>query len=138
MAHPAPDPSVVSVWPSRHSQCPGVWDSRVVRVFEPGSCRVRSARSYGIRDLIWAMRGSMLPAPLGAVGAVAAAGAPAAGAGTPAFTSAASSSSAASVRFFRSLSENVTISLRPITRAPQIRLDTSTGDGRGERGEGAV
>src|SRR2546422_6974912 len=60
MAHPAADPSSVSVWPSRHSQCPGVWDSRVVSVFEPGSCRVRSARSYGIRDLIWAMRGSML------------------------------------------------------------------------------
>src|SRR5207244_4709888 len=71
--------------PICHSQCPGVWDSRVVRVFEPGSCRVRSARSYGIRDLIWAMRGSMLPAQLGAVGAAAAAGAPAAGAGTPAF-----------------------------------------------------
>src|SRR3989441_13105953 len=84
MAHPAADPSSVSVWPSLHSQCPGVWDSRVVRVFEPGSCRVRSARSYGIRDLIWAMRGSMLPAPLGAVGAAAAAGAPAAGAGAAA------------------------------------------------------
>src|SRR3989442_6015409 len=82
MAHPAADPSSVSVWPSRHSQCPGVWDSRVVRVFEPGSCRVRSARSYGIRDLIWAMRGSMLPAPLGGVDAAAAAGPTAAGGGT--------------------------------------------------------
>src|SRR5438093_5750272 len=118
MAHPAADPSSVSDWPSRHSHCPGVWDSRVVRVFDPVSYRARSARSYGIRDRIWAIRGSMLPAPLGAVGAAAAAGAPAAGAGTPAFTNAASSSPAASVRFLRSLSENVTLSLRPITRAP--------------------
>src|SRR2546425_6970498 len=109
MAHPAADPSSVSVWPSRHSQCPGVWDSRVVRVFEPGSCRVRSARSYGIRDLIWAMRGSMLPAPLGGVGAAVAAGAPAAGAGTPALPRAASRPPAASLRLFRALSADVTI-----------------------------
>src|SRR3989442_67226 len=100
MAHPAADPSSVSVWPSRHSQCPGVWDSRVVRVFEPGSCRVRSARSYGIRDLIWAMRGSMLPAPLGAVGAAAAAGAPAAGGGPPALPIAASPPFPASATVF--------------------------------------
>src|SRR2546427_12225424 len=103
MAHPAADPSSVSVWPSRHSQCPGGWDSRVVSVFEPGSCRVRSARSYGIRDLIWAMRGSMLPAPLGAVGAAAAAGAPAAGAGEPGFTTGGPRAAAASVQIFLAL-----------------------------------
>ena len=86
-----------------------------MRVFERGSCRVTSARSYGIRDRSWAMRGSSPPAPLSAVGAT---GVPAARAGTPAFVNAASSSLAASARFFRSLSENVTMSLRPITRAP--------------------
>src|SRR2546426_9659246 len=106
MAHPAADPSSVSVWPSRHSQCPGVWDSRVVRVFEPGSCRVRSARSYGIRDLIWAMRGSMLPAPLGGVGAAAAAGAPAAGGRAPALPPPRATPPAGLVRVFRSLVPN--------------------------------
>src|SRR2546425_11630917 len=118
MAHRAADPSSVSVWLSRHSQCPGVWDSRVVRVFEPGSCRVRSARSYGITDRIWAMRGSMLPAPLGAVGAAAAAGAPAAGARRCALPTAASPFPPVLVRVFLALLWLLLTALRPVTVAP--------------------